>query len=66
MLFRSIPNLPRGVKAWKEAIRQWNEVDERTGYALKDWPVEWYTGDMREVTAAKRGGRGLINAEFER
>lgn len=61
-----IPNLPRGADAWKGAIKQWNEKDSRTGCALKDWPVEWYTGVMRTINQAKRHLRQLVNAEFER
>jgi hypothetical protein len=61
----SIPNLPKtGETAWKLAVKQWEEVDAQTGFALKDWPEEWYTGKMREAFAAKRGTRRMIALEY--
>lgn len=62
----SISNIERGPDAWKMAIRQWESVDERTGYALRDWPVAWYTGTNKAKFAAKRGQRQLIADEYER
>ncbi|KAH9948145.1 hypothetical protein B0H21DRAFT_848678 [Amylocystis lapponica] len=61
-----IPNLPRGASAWHEAVKQWEEADITSGYALKDWPIEWYTGEMKNVTATKRTQRKVITAEYER
>ena len=62
----TIPNLPRGGRGWKEAVNQWELVDPQTGYALKDWPKSWYTGDMKRFTAAKRTIRKRIADEYNR
>lgn len=62
----SIPDLGHAPDAWRKAIQQWEEADTSTGYVLKDWPVEWYTGDMRLKTGAKRSNRKLIAEEYER
>ena len=62
----TIPNLPRGSRGWKEAVNQWELVDPQTGYALKDWPKSWYTGDMKPFTAAKRTIRRRIADEYNR
>jgi hypothetical protein len=62
----SIPDLGHAPDAWRKAIRQWEEPDPSTGYALKDWPVEWYTGVMRLKTGAKRSNRKLIAEEYQR
>ncbi|KAF7791972.1 hypothetical protein EIP86_002999 [Pleurotus ostreatoroseus] len=59
-----MPALPRGAAAFKELIRQWNEIDPNTGYALKDWPVEWYTGDMRLFNGTKYSDRREVALEF--
>ena len=61
-----IPNLPQGPDAWRTAVTQWEEPDETTGKALKDWPVEWYTGSMKPIYAAKRKDRQIIAEEFKR
>ena len=62
----SIPDLGRSRGAWRRAIKQWEEVDPITKLALKDWPEEWYTGEMREVTGSKRGQRERVFKEFVR
>ncbi|EPQ55141.1 hypothetical protein GLOTRDRAFT_27428, partial [Gloeophyllum trabeum ATCC 11539] len=62
----SIPDLPRGAAGWKVAVRQWEEVDPLTGYALKDWPKSWYTGGMRLVNQQKRFTRRIITEAFVR
>ncbi|TCD60050.1 hypothetical protein EIP91_010837, partial [Steccherinum ochraceum] len=60
-------NLPRGAAGWKEAVRQWNSAeDQQSKKAVKDWPKEWYTGEMRLVNQQKRHERFLINREYER
>ena len=62
----SIPDLGRSRRAWRRAIKQWEEVDPITKLALKDWPEEWYTGEMCEVTGSKRGQRERVFKEFAR
>lgn len=59
-----IPTLPRGRKAFKHLMIQWDEVDPKTGYALKDWPTSWYTNDMRLFNGAKYSERRLVALEF--
>ena len=61
-----IPDLPRSRGGWHIALRQWYNVDPKTGYALKDWPDAWFKESMREKTAAKRSQRALIAHEYER
>ncbi|GBE88122.1 hypothetical protein SCP_1203520 [Sparassis crispa] len=63
-----IPDLPRPSRgsAWREAVKQWEEVDPTTGYALKDWPQEWYTGVNRVSFAQKRTDRRMVALEYER
>ena len=61
-----IPNLPRGPSGWKEAINQWEKIDPDTGFALKDWPKSWYTGDMKRFNACKRTMRRRIAEEYNR
>jgi hypothetical protein len=61
-----IPNLKRGPEAWRDAVHQWNDPDPSTGKALKDWPQEWYTGMMKDVTGSKRAQRKYIALEYER
>jgi hypothetical protein len=61
-----IPNLPQGPDAWRTAVKQWEEPDETTGKALKDWPVEWYTGPMKPIYATKRKDRQIIAEEYKR
>lgn len=62
-----VPDIGTGEGAWRRAVVQWEEGDPSRGLdiALKNWPREWYTGDMREVTAAKRGQRELIAKEYQ-
>ncbi|KAG1727584.1 uncharacterized protein EDB91DRAFT_1253846 [Suillus paluster] len=56
-----IPDLPRGLKAWCAAVKQWEDpVASIGGKALKDWPEEWYTGPMRTITGVKRNIRKVI------
>ena len=61
-----IPDLPRSRGGWRIALRQWNKIDPKTGYALKDWPDAWFKESMRSKTAAKRSQRALIAHEYER
>ena len=61
-----IGKLPRGAKGWKAAIAQWEDQDPQTGIALKDWPSEWYKGEMRLVNGAKYGQRRDIALEYVR
>jgi hypothetical protein len=61
-----ISDLGRQPGAWRRAVKQWEEVDPAMGCALKDWPLEWYTGDMRTITGSKRSQRQTIFNEYER
>ncbi|TCD65482.1 hypothetical protein EIP91_002566 [Steccherinum ochraceum] len=63
-----IPSLGglKGVEVFRTAMKQWYEVDERTNLALKDWPKEWYTGEMRKVTGSLYGQRRMVAEEYER
>jgi hypothetical protein len=60
-----IPDLPRSRGGWRIALRQWHDIDPKTGHALKDWPDTWYKDSMRAKTAAKRSQRALIAHEYE-
>jgi hypothetical protein len=61
-----IPDLPRSRGGWHIALRQWYDINPKTGYALKDWPDAWFKGSMKAKTAAKRSQRALISHEYER
>ena len=61
----SIPSLSCGPGAWRQALKQWIEVDPHTGFALKDWPTKWYTGLMKDKTASLRSQRQVIFEEYE-
>lgn len=61
-----IPDLGRKKGTWRIAVRQWEEPDSNIQLALKDWPEEWYTGRMKNKTAAKRSQRKLIAMEYKR
>jgi hypothetical protein len=61
-----IPNIRHGPDAWKNAVWQWEVVDDHMGYALKDWPLAWYTGDNKRRFAAKHGQQRLVTEEYER
>lgn len=62
-----IPDLPRGLEAWRTAVKQWEDPAASIGgKALKDWPEEWYTGPMRTITGVKRNIRKVIAMEFYR
>lgn len=61
-----IPDIKPGPSAWKVAIDQWENSNEHMDIALRDWPAEWYTGHMRNVTGTKRSNRKLIYEEFVR
>ncbi|PCH39688.1 hypothetical protein WOLCODRAFT_86058, partial [Wolfiporia cocos MD-104 SS10] len=52
--------------AWREAIKQWELPDTVTGLVLKDWPPEWFRGDMKGVLTMKCRTRQLIASEYER
>ncbi|GJE89504.1 hypothetical protein PsYK624_056050 [Phanerochaete sordida] len=56
--------LPRGLAGLREIVRQWDEVDTKTGKALKDWPPEWHMGDMRLYNGSKYNCRRVIALEF--
>jgi hypothetical protein len=62
----AIPNLPRRCQggAWQVAVEQWETIDPLTGYALKDWPEDWYKGEMTNVFGSKWCQRELIATEF--
>lgn len=59
-----IPKLPRGANAWRLAVEQWEKVNSDTDRALKDWPDEWYKGDMGPFNGAKYGQRRMVALEF--
>ncbi|KAF8907778.1 hypothetical protein CPB85DRAFT_1254192 [Mucidula mucida] len=63
-----IAGLPKGqpALAWRLAVKQWNEVDPATGYALKDWPESWYTGKQQTNMANNRCNRELVALAFAR
>ncbi|KAF9037850.1 hypothetical protein BDZ89DRAFT_1157278 [Hymenopellis radicata] len=63
-----IAGLPKGqpALAWRLAVKQWNEVDPATGYALKDWPESWYTGRQQTNMANNRRNRELVALAFAR
>ena len=61
-----IPDLPWSRGGWQIALRQWYDINPKTGYALKDWPDAWFKESMRAKTAAKRSQRALIAHEYER
>ena len=63
----TIPNIKPGRDAWREAVKHWE--DSRlipNGRALKDWPVEWYTGGMSRFTGSKYTQRKDIAQEYIR
>ncbi|KAF8867980.1 hypothetical protein CPB85DRAFT_1245062, partial [Mucidula mucida] len=47
-------------------VKQWNEVNPATGYALKDWPESWYTGKQQTNMANNRCNRELVALAFAR
>lgn len=61
-----IPNIVKGPDAWKDVIFQWETGGKGLTIPLKDWPSEWYTGDMRKITGAKRAQRQIIYEEYVR
>ncbi|KAK7696317.1 hypothetical protein QCA50_000971 [Cerrena zonata] len=62
-----IPNLSHGPEAWREVIRQWEESNPITKTkALKDWPLEWYSGSMSRFTGSKWNQRKAIAEEYIR
>ena len=48
----SIPSLGHAPGTWRQAVKQWTEVDRQMGLALRDWPAKWYTGLMRTTTGS--------------
>lgn len=63
-----IPNLTHcsGRSVWRDAVRQWEQGDPDKGLpALKNWPKEWYSGEMRRYEP-KRRTRQVIAEEYER
>ena len=60
----AIPDLGRAPGAWLRAVKQWEEVDPITNYALRDWPKEWYEGNS--PTASKRNQRKTNFEEYIR
>jgi hypothetical protein len=61
-----IPKLKGGEGSWKRAMDQWETLDEKTGFALKDWPAEWYQGAMSRINGTKYGHRRVIAEEYGR
>lgn len=64
-----VPDIPKhGEDLFLAVVKQWEEGDPSQGLItpLKDWPVEWYTGNMRLVTGTKRSNRKLIAEEYKR
>ncbi len=63
-----IAGLPKGQPAlvWRLAVKQWNEVNPATGYALKDWSKSWYTGQQQTNMANNRRNRELVALAFAR
>jgi hypothetical protein len=61
-----ISDLPKKPGVWRLAVEQWEDVDKDTGYSLRDWPKEWYSGKMTQTFGAKRNIRKLIADEFDR
>ncbi|KAG6843139.1 hypothetical protein H0H87_007534, partial [Tephrocybe sp. NHM501043] len=63
-----IPNLKAGSDTWKNAIEQWERGEPEHGLyiPLKDWPLEWYTGDMQTFTGSKHHDRQLVALAYER
>ncbi|KAF4621738.1 hypothetical protein D9613_012144 [Agrocybe pediades] len=65
----SIPGVRNSRKkgSWMEAVRQWEMGDPGGGLhvPLKDWPVECYSGVMREWTGSKRRQREMIAKQFQ-
>ncbi|KAJ3525976.1 hypothetical protein NM688_g8320 [Phlebia brevispora] len=59
-----ILNLPRSAAAWHEAVRQWTHIDPSTGRALKDWPKEWYRGEMCLFNGMKYQNRQMVAEEY--
>jgi len=55
----------RDVKNWCDVIQQW-EVGDAGMVALKDWPKEWYQGDMKKFTGSLYSQRKKIAREYER
>ena len=63
----TIPNIKPGRDAWREAIKHWEDPHTiPNGRALKDWPLEWYTGGMSRFTGSKYTQRKDIANEFIR
>ncbi|KAF8222063.1 hypothetical protein L208DRAFT_1525912 [Tricholoma matsutake] len=60
-----IPDLPQSQSGWHIALRQWYNIDPKTGCALKDWPDAWFKESMRAKTAAKWSQWALIAHEYE-
>ncbi|KAF8071966.1 hypothetical protein FPV67DRAFT_1779081 [Lyophyllum atratum] len=60
-----VPNLGRRKGAWRRALDQWYNPDEKTKIAMKDWHREWYQGDDNKGLANLRSGRQTIAEEFE-
>ncbi|KAF9056963.1 hypothetical protein BDP27DRAFT_1433134 [Rhodocollybia butyracea] len=64
-----VPDISKhGEDLFLAVVKQWEEGDPSQGLVtpLKDWPVEWYTGNMRLVTGTKRSNRKLVAEEYER
>ncbi|KAK7013580.1 hypothetical protein R3P38DRAFT_3576197 [Favolaschia claudopus] len=62
-----IPGVGKDSNAWKRAVDQWYHGDPAQGLmvALKDWPLSWYTGQMRLKTGALYCNRRLLAEEYE-
>ncbi|THU79784.1 hypothetical protein K435DRAFT_823833 [Dendrothele bispora CBS 962.96] len=59
----TIPKLPSGAKAFKQLVKDWDELDPQRGLpvALKDWKREWYTD---RTVAQLYGQRRKVAIEF--
>jgi hypothetical protein len=60
------PGSAEGFEICEWWIKDWEHADPSRGLntALKDWKVEWYTGDVRTKFAQKLLGRRRLAEEF--
>ncbi|KAG6836760.1 hypothetical protein H0H93_003679 [Arthromyces matolae] len=59
-----IPPVGKGKGQWRSYVEQWRNIDAQTGFALKDWPKEWYTGDHVSFQQSYQS-RKLIGEAYE-
>ncbi|KAF8228320.1 hypothetical protein L208DRAFT_1488670 [Tricholoma matsutake] len=60
-----IPDLPWSQGGWHITLRQWYNIDPKTGCALKDWPDAWFKESMRAKMAAKQSQQALIAYKYK-